>query len=202
MFTQQSTIALAQAGFFDGAEEVEVLFRREPLDGRSGKSSLVPRYDEVDGDTLSTCPNETIFKIRLVREARDTARDSINGDDLEQVDDGTHELPSLPFASILNALSYNVVYSPLLYIQHQRYASPMNDYLQTQVGMRIKDLRAAEGTSQERFANRIGMDRTYLASIEAGHRNVTLQNLAKIANGFNLTLAEFFEGVTTKDPQA
>lgn len=78
----------------------------------------------------------------------------------------------------------------------------MNDYLQTQVGMRIKDLRAAEGTSQERFANRIGMDRTYLASIEVGHRNVTLQNLAKIANGFNLTLAEFFEGVTTKDPRA
>lgn len=78
----------------------------------------------------------------------------------------------------------------------------MNDYLQTQVGMRIKDLRAAEGTSQERFANRIGMDRTYLASIEVGHRNVTLQNLAKIANGFNLTLAEFFEGVTTKDLRA
>lgn len=78
----------------------------------------------------------------------------------------------------------------------------MNHYLQTQVGMRIKDLRAAEGTSQERFANRIGMDRTYLASIEVGHRNVTLQNLAKIANGFNLTLAEFFEGVTTKDLRA
>lgn len=78
----------------------------------------------------------------------------------------------------------------------------MNDYLQTQVGMRIKDLRAAEGTSQERFANKIGMDRTYLASIEVGHRNVTLQNLAKIANGFNLTLAEFFDGVTTKDPRA
>lgn len=77
----------------------------------------------------------------------------------------------------------------------------MRNLLQTKVGLRIKDLRAAAGLSQERFALKIGMDRTYLASIEVGGRNVTLQNLAKIANGFDMTLSEFFEGIPRIDPR-
>lgn len=76
----------------------------------------------------------------------------------------------------------------------------MRNTLQTKVGLRIKDLRALSDISQERFANKIGMDRTYLASIEVGQRNVTLQNLAKIANGFDMTLSEFFEGIPRIDP--
>ena len=76
----------------------------------------------------------------------------------------------------------------------------MRNLLQTKVGLRIKDLRAAVDISQERFANKIGMDRTYLASIEVGQRNVTLQNLAKIANGFDMTLSEFLEGIPRIDP--
>lgn len=76
----------------------------------------------------------------------------------------------------------------------------MRNTLQTKVGLRIKDLRALSDVSQERFANKIGMDRTYLASIEVGQRNVTLQNLAKIANGFDMTLSEFFEGIPRIDP--
>ena len=68
------------------------------------------------------------------------------------------------------------------------------------VGLRIKELRAETGLSQERFALKIGMDRTYLASIEVGQRNVTLQNLAKIANGFDMTLAEFFDGIPRINP--
>lgn len=75
----------------------------------------------------------------------------------------------------------------------------MRNILQIKVGLRIKDLRAVHDVSQ-RFANKIGMDRTYLASIEVGQRNVTLQNLAKIANGFDMTLSEFFEGIPRVDP--
>lgn len=36
------------------------------------------------------------------------------------------------------------------------------------------------------------MDRTYLASIEAGKRNVSICNIEKIAKGFNVSLGEFF----------
>lgn len=72
----------------------------------------------------------------------------------------------------------------------------MGTYLQIQVGLRIKELRALHSLNQEQFAHRINMDRTYLASIEVGSRDVTLMNLAKIARGFDLSLSEFFEGIT------
>ena len=71
----------------------------------------------------------------------------------------------------------------------------MRNQLQTHVGMRIKQLRDIEHVSQEQFAHRIGMDRSYLASIEVGTRNLTLTNLNKIANGFDMSLSEFFEGI-------
>ena len=71
----------------------------------------------------------------------------------------------------------------------------MENQLQKLVGLRIKELRDAEGISQEPFAHRAGLDRSYLASIEVGKRNVTLTSLGKIAEGFGLTLSEFFEGI-------
>ncbi len=40
------------------------------------------------------------------------------------------------------------------------------------------------------------MDRSYYASIEVGRRNVSLSNLSKIANGFNISIAALMTGVT------
>jgi len=64
--------------------------------------------------------------------------------------------------------------------------------IQLKLGTAIKKLRTAMGLSQEKFALLINMDRTYFASVEAGRRNIALQNLKKIADGFNLTLGELF----------
>lgn len=71
----------------------------------------------------------------------------------------------------------------------------MRNELQTSVGLRIKELRELHAVSQEQFAHHIGMNRSYLASIETGSRNITLMNLNKIANGFDISLEKFFEGV-------
>lgn len=71
----------------------------------------------------------------------------------------------------------------------------MGATLNQSLGLRVKTLRMDEGLSQERFALKIGMDRTYLASIESGRRNVTLHNLHKIARGFDMTLSELLQGV-------
>ena len=49
--------------------------------------------------------------------------------------------------------------------------------------------------SQEQFANLIEMDRSYYASIEVGRRNVSLSNLKKIADGFQITISELMRGV-------
>mgnify|MGYP002668953807 FL=1 len=45
-------------------------------------------------------------------------------------------------------------------------------------------------------ANLIEMDRSYYASIEVGRRNVNLSNLKKIADGFQISIAELMRGVS------
>jgi transcriptional regulator with XRE-family HTH domain len=67
--------------------------------------------------------------------------------------------------------------------------------IRKRAGNRIKELRKATGLSQEKFALKIGMDRTYFASIESGKRNVAIINLEKIANGLGVTLEELFRGI-------
>lgn len=62
-------------------------------------------------------------------------------------------------------------------------------------GQRVKQLRNAKGISQEKFALSIDMDRTYLASVESGNRNISINNIEKIAKGFNITLEELFNGL-------
>jgi transcriptional regulator with XRE-family HTH domain len=64
-----------------------------------------------------------------------------------------------------------------------------------QFGERIRDLRNAKGLSQEKFALSIDMDRTYYASVESGKRNVSINNIDKIARGFGVSLEELFKGL-------
>lgn len=67
------------------------------------------------------------------------------------------------------------------------------------LGKRIKELRISKTQlSQEKFALKINMDRTYLASVEAGKRNISIDNLEKIASGLNITLSELFINIEKK----
>ena len=63
------------------------------------------------------------------------------------------------------------------------------------IGNRIRELRSRTGLSQEKFALKIGMDRTYFASVELGKRNISIVNIEKIANGLDVTLSEFFKDI-------
>ena len=60
------------------------------------------------------------------------------------------------------------------------------------VGLRIKELRAELGMSQEAFAYSIEMSRTYFAEVETGKRNVSIENIDRIARGLGVSLKEFF----------
>lgn len=66
-----------------------------------------------------------------------------------------------------------------------------NEYL-LRFGGRVRELRLAAGLSQEKFALAIGMDRTYLSSVETGKRNISLLNIHKIAQGLGVPAAELF----------
>lgn len=63
------------------------------------------------------------------------------------------------------------------------------------LGKRIRELREQTGLSQEKFALKIGMDRTYFASVESGKRNISVRNIKKIADGLDITLSELFDGI-------
>ena len=67
--------------------------------------------------------------------------------------------------------------------------------LTEKLGQRIKSLRTEKGLSQEKFALFIDMDRTYNASVERGKRNISINNIEKIANGLNISLEELFKGL-------
>lgn len=67
--------------------------------------------------------------------------------------------------------------------------------IQQRFGLRVKSLRTSMGISQEKFALSIEMDRTYLASVESGKRNISLNNIEKIASGLGISLEELFKGV-------
>jgi len=59
----------------------------------------------------------------------------------------------------------------------------------------VRQLRDAKGWTQETLAERAGMDRSYIAGIEAGLRNPSVKAVGKIAKGLGVRLSELFEDV-------
>jgi transcriptional regulator with XRE-family HTH domain len=59
-------------------------------------------------------------------------------------------------------------------------------------GFAVKSRREELGLTQEEFADRAGVHRTYLSDIERGSRNVSLINIERIAAGLRLKLSELF----------
>ena len=62
-------------------------------------------------------------------------------------------------------------------------------------GQRVREKRMAQGLSQEAFADKCKLDRTYISGIERGKRNVALRNIEAIANALGITVAELVQGV-------
>lgn len=57
----------------------------------------------------------------------------------------------------------------------------------------IRARRAERGWSQEAFADVVGLDRTYIGGIERCERNVSVDNIERIAKGFGVDIQEMFE---------
>jgi transcriptional regulator with XRE-family HTH domain len=59
-------------------------------------------------------------------------------------------------------------------------------------GSAVRDRREALGLTQEEFAARAGIHRTYLSDIERGSRNVSLVNIERVASALSLKVSELF----------
>ena len=60
-------------------------------------------------------------------------------------------------------------------------------------GKRVRTLRQARGISQEELAFNSNLHRTYISDIERGSRNVSLDNIYKIAVALDVSPKNLFD---------
>jgi transcriptional regulator with XRE-family HTH domain len=60
-------------------------------------------------------------------------------------------------------------------------------------GNKIRNLRLQKGWSQEELADKSGFHRTYIGMIERAERNISLRNIEKFAQTFNIEIKNLFE---------
>ena len=71
----------------------------------------------------------------------------------------------------------------------------MSSDISVRFGKAIRTLRCKEGISQEELAYRCGLHRTYVSDVELGKRNVSLENIDRISQALNISLADLFTEV-------
>jgi transcriptional regulator with XRE-family HTH domain len=65
-------------------------------------------------------------------------------------------------------------------------------------GMSVKGLRIQLGISQEKLAERTNLHRTYISDIECGSRNVSLENIDRLARALEVSVSHLFHNGTPK----
>lgn len=70
----------------------------------------------------------------------------------------------------------------------------MNDLLKL-LGKRIQSLRSARKWSQEEFADVSGLHRTYIGQIERGEKNISFDNLSRVAGALGVNLSALLDGL-------
>lgn len=62
-------------------------------------------------------------------------------------------------------------------------------------GQAVRKIRLEQEISQEELSDRCGLHRTYISDIELGKRNLSLENIERIAISLNKSLSEFFKEI-------
>jgi len=69
------------------------------------------------------------------------------------------------------------------------------DKLLSALGLNVRKHREAREFTQEKLAEKSGLDPTYISDIERGLRNPGIKNVAKLAKALGLMTAELCKGV-------
>ena len=68
----------------------------------------------------------------------------------------------------------------------------MSDLLRA-LGHAIRQVREDRNLSQERLAELAHLHRTYVSSVEQGRRNLSIENIARIANALGVSMTELIQ---------
>lgn len=68
--------------------------------------------------------------------------------------------------------------------------SAMKKEILIKFGNKVRERRTALGVSQEVLAARAGVHRTYIGMIERAEKNITLENIEKIAKALEISLVK------------
>jgi transcriptional regulator with XRE-family HTH domain len=64
------------------------------------------------------------------------------------------------------------------------------DSVLVRFGNRVRELRKKKGLSQEGLALESGLDRSYVGGVERGERNISLENIEKLARALGVHPSE------------
>ena len=64
-----------------------------------------------------------------------------------------------------------------------------------QVGDRIREMRSERRLTQAQLADKCGLHRTFIGSVERGERNISILNLRLIAKVLRMSLASLLDSV-------
>jgi transcriptional regulator with XRE-family HTH domain len=62
-------------------------------------------------------------------------------------------------------------------------------------GKRVREIRKRRKLSQERLAEKAGLDRSFMSGIERGVENPTLYTIQAVAEGLGVTVGELMKGL-------
>lgn len=65
--------------------------------------------------------------------------------------------------------------------------------LAVRLGRAIARLRREKGLSQEKFAQLVGVHRTYMGAVERGEKNLSIKSAERIARGLGIRVSALFE---------
>lgn len=72
---------------------------------------------------------------------------------------------------------------------------PKRDTVLAALGQNVRRRREARDLTQEKLAEKAGLDPTYISGIERGLRNPGIKNVARLAKALGFSTAELCKGV-------
>jgi DNA-binding XRE family transcriptional regulator len=143
-----------------------------------------------------SCPNNVAARTTSEPKSDDRRRIVTLHTNVFGPTDGVSAIPLSPCAPRPNVrhrhCNWNRTKTHAHFRKHKRLAVSETQILRL-LAHRIRALRLAKGWTQEQFAERAAMQRSYLADLELGRRNPSVRTLVKLANAFGIAVPDLFK---------